>query len=442
MAEQKTDSKSIFKHDEFKPYKPSWEERVRVLSLRGDYYTGKVYKKSFDAFKGFMGGTDRVKGVIKPLYLPLASAVDIDVGLIPGGWKVDTDLVSDELIEQVRLLLAQSNFKTLGTLYVEYGAKYGLSGLKVSDLREDKIVQLSPVDPLKFMPIWGEGYSKDPQMVIYLEDRDEAGENYEYGEVTTPELIRTYRDGDLYSYEEGRGDTEENTLKEVPYIQVKHIENGDIYGESTFEKAIPMLNEVNSTATNLGEIIQKHAEPQWMVNAEPTDLTKSGDNVWFFPEGGDAKPLVAPIDISGVLEFIREIAGNVKGALPESAFEELQKKKMIATETLEIQLYPLVIKIKHRCRPNYDDGMERALQMAGRAGVDMGLEGPWAELANGDVQIDEERAVLPLDPMTQLRFAMLQREAERTDAFFDGDNKMDDFADDLDEDDDQDGDQE
>lgn len=435
MATEKDTQGSIFDLDEFSPYLELWNERINILSQREGYYTGKVYQKTFERLAPYMGGTDKVKGRIKPLYLPLASAVDIDVGLIPGGWQVKDD-VPDNMVLLARAIMKQSSWKTDGILYVEYGAKFGITGLKISDIRASERVHLSPVDPTKFLPIWGDGYETDrsPKLVIYKEMRGHGDERYEYAEATTPEAIRTFKNGVTYEFD-GRPDNYENELEFVPFVQVKHIENGSSLGESTFDKAIPMLNEVNVTASNLGQIIEDHSSPQWAVMAEPADLDRSGDNVWFFPDGGDAKAMVAPVDISGVLEFIREIAGNVKEALPESMFGELLKKKMVATETLEIQLYPLVIKMRKRCRPNYDDGLERAFVMIGKAGVSMGLGEEYQQLADGIIEFDEERPVLPMDPMTKLKLEMLQEEKDNTSTFYSGNDKVKTWGDDLDEED-------
>lgn len=409
MADNENKTSSIWDLPEYKPYLKRWQERINAVKTRQAYCTGRIYDKAVSRFGG------RLKSEIKPLYLPLDSAVEIDAGLIPGGWQLVENTPID-IYTACKQLLKWSRWKTDGVLYVYYGAQRGLTGLKIVEYPEKRIVTLDPVSPARFMVVENGIYDPSPGMSFYVDFRyGPSGEKYEYAEVITPEVIRTYKNGELFGYG-GREDPE--TLNEngfIPYVEVKHITTGDPLSEATFEKTIPMLNEVNETATQLGDIIQKHNKPQWAVSgADPSDLDKGDDVVWFFPEGAEAKALVANINIRDVLEFVREIAGNVKGALPESAWEELQKRKQLATETLEIQLYPLVIKIKHRCRPNYDDGLERAFRLAGEAGARLGID-EISILADDSVEIDPDRPVLPMDPLTELqiqneRLALAQNE--------------------------------
>jgi len=137
------------------------------------------------------------------------------------------------------------------------------------------------------------------------------------------------------------------------------------------------------------------------------ELEHSSDNVWFFPnKDGRVEILVPKIDVAGVLEFIREIRDQVFGALPELAFDELKKKDQIATATLELQLMELVLKIK-RCRPNYDDGLVRAMRLAGRAAAGLGLSDV-AVLDDEKLALDDERQILPLDAKTALEIEQLE----------------------------------
>ena len=115
---------SIFQLDEFKPFRDLWESRLRELDRRQSYYDGSAYQSVRQGLGrlGLMGpGIDKLYGGIKPLYLPLSRAVDVDAGIIPGGWQLaeDASEAQEAALEQ---LFDWSNWNTDGVLYVHYGA--------------------------------------------------------------------------------------------------------------------------------------------------------------------------------------------------------------------------------------------------------------------------------------------------------------------------------
>lgn len=63
---------SIWDLDEFKPYVAQWNDRVRALQQREDYYTGKIFDQSAVSLKWLW---PRLAQEMRPLYLPLARAV-------------------------------------------------------------------------------------------------------------------------------------------------------------------------------------------------------------------------------------------------------------------------------------------------------------------------------------------------------------------------------
>lgn len=400
-------AESIFDLEEYKPYQSRWNTRIVELSRRKSYYDGSVYRKA-ENWYGFFG--PRIYKGIKALYLPLSRAVDVDAGIIPGGWKLDEDM--PEEIETARdTVFDWSSWSTDGVLYVHYGAQYGVSGLKISDLREVGQVIIKPLDPCCFMLVSSKQYTSTPDLAFEIEIRENAQGRFEYAEIITPEEIRTYRNGEPFGFD-GREPSYPNELGFIPLVEIRHIETGEMLGECTYQKAIPLLDECNTLASYLADIIKKHAEPQWtIIGAEAGDLVKSGDNVWFIPVGGDAKPLVAPIDIAGTLAFIQEIRSQVFGSLPELAFDELKSKTQIATATLELQLMELVLKIK-RCRPNYDAGLVAALRMAGKAGTSMGVS-EISILDNEELALDDNRPVLPVDRLTEIQIELQELALER-----------------------------
>lgn len=399
-------SSSIFSLDEFAPYADAWTARQTELLRRRAYYDGSIYRRQGGVW-GLMGALGPALGMrlyrgTKALYLPLSRAVDIDAGIVPGGWSLAPDSQMHQMA--VDTLFDWSSWQRDGVLFVHYGAMYGVSALRVCDVWQQQRVIIKPNDPCCVLLVPSGQYDATPAMAIYIEARRVSGRAVEYAEVITPGEIRTYLDGQPASIS-GRPTFYPNALGFVPFVEVRHIETGAALGEATFQKAMPLLDEVNELASYLADIIKKHAEPQWaIVGAEPSDMVKSGDNVWFVPQGGDAKPLVAAIDIPGVLAFVQEIRNQVFGSLPELSFDELKSKTQIATATLELQLMELVLKI-NRVRPNYDFGLAEAVRLAGRAGAVMGL----SELAGLDdvgLRFDGARPVIPLDRASQVALEM------------------------------------
>lgn len=402
---------SIFDLPEFKPYAKSWNNRAAILAKRASYYDGSIYTANTDGL-GWL--KPRFNRGIKPLYLPLSRAVDVDAGIIPGDWLLpEDDPKSDSWQKAIDQVFDWSNWDTDGVLFVHYGAQYGVSGLRVADLRNDNVILVQPVDPLLFMLIGMKAYDSAPDIALMVEKKQDAdGSDFEYAEVVTPELIRTFKNGAQAGFDE-REPEYTNELGFVPYVEVRHLETGKPLGECTFQKSIPMLDEVNGLASHLAGIINKNAEPQWFARGiEPSDLIQSGDAVWFSTNPDSSMtPIVPGIDIDGVLSFVREIATNVKESLPELAFDDLRSKTQIATATLELQLMELILKIK-RIRPNYDKGLKVALQMAGRAAATMGLS-EIAVLDDTELRFDDQRPILPINQRDQIDLELAKLELER-----------------------------
>ncbi len=410
-------SESIFETEEFRAYKAAWDDRQLNLAHRRAYYDGTIYKNVRERFMALgklspMIGPRLYRGT-KALFLMLARAVDVDAGIVPGGWAFAEDAPKawETATKQV---LDWSDWDRDGVLYVHYGSVYGVSGLKVIDDREEGRVTIAVLDPTTFMLVRSGMYSKVPQLALIVETKcdDATGEEYEYAEAITPELIRTFKNGEPYGFD-GREHAYPNAQQAVPVVEVRHVHTGETLGECTYQKAIPLLDEVNELASYLADIIRKHAEAQWaIIGAEPSDMVKSGDNIWFIPQGGDAKAMVAGIDIPGVLAFITTIRDEIQDGLPELAFAELKDKTQIATATLEIQLMELVLKIK-RVRPNYDHGLCDALRLCGRAAKTMGLS-DLAALDDEALSLDKERPVLPLDKLTQIAIEQAEVDLDRS----------------------------
>jgi hypothetical protein len=113
---------SIFDTEEFKPLGARWQIRQQVFATRRSLYDGSYYAKS-NIFKSLGWLRPRLYQGVKPFYLPLSRAVDVDTGIVPAGWAFAED-APESWSEARDLLWSWSKWSTYGLLYVHYcGAK-------------------------------------------------------------------------------------------------------------------------------------------------------------------------------------------------------------------------------------------------------------------------------------------------------------------------------
>lgn len=399
MAEQ--DIKSLFDLDEFKPLKEAFFSRKSRLGRYWNYYKAK-FTSAHDVYQTDMGKLlgARIGDAIKPLFTPLARAVELDVALVPGDWK----LADETLQEPVDQVLEWSKWDVEGDIFVRYVMAMGEGGLRVVDDRNQKKTFIQPARPDQYIVVPRSPWDASPQMVVFVTSQGED----EIAEVIEATRIRTFKNGQPYAMDATNGRMAEyaNELGFVPFVACK-LDAGDGVGEPTFENTLVALDQVNRQATYMSTIISRHAEPQWAaIGAEAGDLEKDGESVWFFPEGSDVKAILATVDFAGLLAFIQEIKQEMKDSLPELALSKLVGVERVASATIELQMAEAVFKIRKLRKP-CDRALAEALGLAGQAGKSMGV-GNVAVLADGPVKFDKNRPVITVDALT--RFQIEQAE--------------------------------
>lgn len=389
--------KSIFDREEFKPFQEAFYSRKARLQRYWNYYKAEftgpttIYNTDTGRYLG-----SQISNSIKPLFTPLSRAVELDVALIPGDWKLADEVVQ----ESVDTVLAWSQWDVEGDIFVRYVTAMGECGLRVVDDRSRKRTFVQPARPDSYLVVPSSAWDATPKMVLFVWKEGEA----EMAEVITAESIRTYKNGWPYGMDAQNGRREEyaNELGFVPFVVCK-LDAGDGVGEPTFENALVALDQVNRQATYMSTIISRHAEPQWAVmGAEAGDLEKDGESIWFFPEGSDVKAILAAVDFAGLLAFIQEIKGEMKDSLPELALSKLVGVERVASATIELQMAEAVFKIK-RLRKPCDRALAEALRLAGQAGASMGVTEVAPLAVEGAVKFDKERPVITVDALTRLQ---------------------------------------
>jgi len=399
---------SIWTLPEFKPYALRWHDRQRRLVQLRRYYEGTIYQDT--AFKL----AHKLYAQTKAMLSFLARAVDLDVALVPGvmgPWEL-----SDKALQQQRdaqaTLYEWSAWDIEGDEWLEDGATCGEAAIKIVPDAEQGIVKMQRLRPEHLLYIDKhvvEGVTMPLALIVDPAAIAPNGETYEYAEAITPTEIRTYWNGEPHGYD-GAPDRFANPLDFVPVVRVRN----DGESRPTFAKCLPQLDSVNELASYLGNIIGRHAEPQWAAfGVEETELTR-GNNVWFFPDANSKlEAILAQIDVEGVLAFLQEIKGEVKSNLPELAFDDLRAKDQIATETLEVQLVELDAKI-WRMRRRYDAALVDAHVMAATAAMVTGIRDLTPLLAPHS--LDYKRPVRPISELDQIRLeeARLSLELQRS----------------------------
>lgn len=388
---------SIFQLPEFKGYEGRFNSRLNTFMQYRRYYSGKVYEDS--SFKL----AHKLYAETKALLSFLARAVDLDVGLVPGvmaPWAL-AEGTPQAIMDAQKTLYEWSSWDTEGDSWLEDGATCGEAMIKIVpdlDLRQVQMRRIKPELCLLTKHLDPETQTiVDLALIIDRSATDSEGKNYEYAEAITPTEIRTYWNGAPHGYN-GNPDRYDNPLGFVPVVQTKN----DSECRPTFAKALPQVDSVNEMASYLGDIIGRHVEPQWAAfGVEEGALTRSGHNTWFVPNP-DAKieALLAAIDIKGTLEFVQELKGETKSNLPELAFDDLRAKDQIATETLEVQLIELDVKI-WKMRRRYDAGLVDAHKMAALAAIASGI--PDLAVLLAPHGFDWQRPVRPKSRLEEIR---------------------------------------
>lgn len=387
--------KSIFDLDEFKGYRQAYRSRQSRFQRNWQYYKAEGYDSPHVQTPMGQFVISRITDAVRPLFTPLARAVNLDVSLIPGGWTLSP--ASAALQPAVDIIFRESSWPVEGDMFTKYVAAMGEAALYVSDDRDAKRITMQALRPDSYLIVPTGRYNPTPRLAIILSTN---ASNDEEATIIDPANIRTFVNG-LPMGVDGRAPAYANALGYVPLVECKN-DPGDGVGEPTFDDVIASLDQVNIQATHLANIIQKHVEPQWAAfGAEAGDLEKSGDLVWFFPEGSDVKAILAAVDFEGVLKFIQEVKAEVKEGLPELSLSKLVGVERVAAATIELQMAEAVFKIR-RMRKPIDLAVANALRLVGRAAREMGLP-QLAALDDPALELNPDRAVITLDALTRLQ---------------------------------------
>lgn len=384
---------SIFDQPGFGAQRESWAARTARYQRYRAYYSGTAY----DALSGIKQAQQLYAG-IRTLFSPLRRVVRVDCAKVPAAWAMEEGAVSEATRERVRLLRQLSGAESAYARYMLYGAVAGDAALLLSGEPGMPVVTAYRPDEVQL----GELADGTPAALVVKQLPGGGLRRFEYAMVITPEVVRTYRDGQLYAYGGPSSETP-NRFGFVPVVLGQYLAGEDGFGEPAFAGVTELLDRVNEIASLTLDVIGRNAEPK-IVGTGVKNLTinEGDDAIITEAEGARFYTLDPKLAIADTLAFIQDVRSEFKTLLPQLAIDELRGASDLAYDTVMMLLMELGDHI-----------------VAVRAQVDPAVEQVerWMLEANGGVPDDyalwRDRRWMTLSEKQQLELEQLRAAAER-----------------------------
>jgi hypothetical protein len=341
--------------------------------------------------------------------------------------------------ESLRPAIAQiwqwSNWQIKKGMVTLHGPVLGDSVVKIIDDTKRKRVYMLPVHPGTVSYAEFDVRSNVRGYVIEEQRRDpKTGNMAVYKEVCTrkendPNIhYQTYKDDSLFAWDgDGIAEWDEN-YGFVPMVIIKHRDVGLDWGWSEMHPAMSNFREVDDQASLLNDQIRKSVNASWLFSGVPkpsvdpkpsktadTTAVQNGDPegdrqntpIVYAPPGSTATPMVAPLQIADVLAGIEKMIAKIERDYPELSEDIDNASGDVSGRALRINREPVITKVNER-RPNYDNALVRAQQMAialaGYRRYDefKGFDLESFDKGDLDHSIDADRPVYSKDPLDDL----------------------------------------
>lgn len=302
-----------------------------------------------------------------------------------------------------------SNWSTKRKLVNLYGAVLGDVFLQVVDDTAREKVYLKIVHPGIVRDVTLDPFGNVKGYIIEYE-RTDPEDPRGNREATYTELVRRdgdlviyelYKDGTLYDWDydpdqdtAGTGPEPARALPYgfVPMVFIPHRDLGLVWGAAEAFNKLALFREVDDQASKLDDQVRKTVDSMWLFSgldtpaASPT--TSGADSTTTRPEPGreevpalyakdpaaSAQALVAPLDIAGVGQNVRDLLASLERAYPELALYRVREGSDLSGRAISLIQRDAESKVIDY-RDVYDGALVRAQQMALSVGGFRGYEG-------------------------------------------------------------------
>jgi hypothetical protein len=338
---------------------------------------------------------NHVRGVYNPVSRLKESYVDkiyggaldfetLETGAIPLVFVDDAN--ADVLRDALRNVWLESNLRLNKDLYVRQGALLGDVAWKVVDDPQRGKVRMEILHPGKIKEFDVDAVHNVKRIVIeYERDDPETGRSYLYTEEIDKERFTTYKDGVPFAFEEDREGQRlaswPNVYGFVPVVLVQHRNVGRKRGANAFYAQIGKIDELNDSASLLGDAVRKGVNPMLRATGlrpgtkvEINDTERDEVPILYIPEGATLEPLAPQLDAASAGVNIDRLLLELERDLPELALHRLREGGNLTAPGVRSAYSDAVGRFRSAMSA-YDDGLIRAQKMALSIGGFRGYEG-------------------------------------------------------------------
>lgn len=346
----------------------------------------------------------------------------------PSALPIETD--SKPLRGALARLWRDSNWQVNKDILTLYGSLMGDVALKICDDTERGYVYLEVVHPgtVSEVVLDQQGNVKAYEITEARADpRPKSSRTVTYKETVTRDgdltVFSTFLDGQPFAWNEAQGAEWSEPYGFVPLVMVQHNNVGKQFGWSELHPGLSKFREADDQASLLNDQIRKTVnpipfftgmnKPGSTPTATPSTPTAGRPEpareeipALYAPAGADVKYVVAPLNIADTLANIKSILEEVERDYPELQVDIWNAGGDASGKALRVARQRSESKVGQR-RPNYDDGLRRAQQMAVAIG---GWRG-YADYASFDLESYKagdlehnigKRPVFAVDPLDDL----------------------------------------
>ena len=340
----------------------------------------KTYKKDFGLYR-----------YIRSIYNPSYRLGEFWKAHLWGG-ALDTlpiETENEALKDAIAQIFVWSNWEINKDVTSLYGSVMGDVGIKIVDDSTKDRVYLEVVHPGTIAEVELDPFGNVKAYIIE-EDREDPvnpSATVTFSEVVTRDgdkvIYRWFRDGAPFPW-----NGEDTELVQpygfVPFVMIQHNNVGLDWGWSEIHPGQSKFREVDDLGSKLDDQIRKLVDPFWLfsgvqagsgtVSVSESNLTgqaaadrpqpgREETNALYGPVGASATPLVAPLDIAETSNQIKSVLEEIERDFPELRDNLMMPSGEVSGRALRLARQPVEVKVNQR-RPNYDNALVRALQMA------------------------------------------------------------------------------